>query len=325
MESWKAMVLGTDAVILMLVLFAAPQERWSANAGAAILVVTCMTAILVFGIPSIKMQLTVKSEHALAIVLAIPYLAVFITGGSGIKQFPTFAIWYILPAILMWISGKLENSTLSSLSLIGGAAMLWIGFDHRYTRELFEGYSDSYLFNSLWMAAVGLVACQGRILTNHSFDNGIFPTKQGAKIANIVTPIASLIIVPFGLLTGFLEWNPQIEVTGIFIGFIGIFLTISLQEELIFRGITLRELDLMAHQTTNPNFWKRMSLITISILFALTHWNNETKQYVFHYFFAAFIAGVAYGIAYRKGGMFGAMLSHTLVDWVWALLLKRVE
>lgn len=325
MNRWKEMVIGIDVVILLLILIAAPQDGFLATLGSSILVIVCMTSIIIFGIPTIRNQVKIRIEVIAAFVLWIPYLAIIATGGSGIEDFLVFALWYILPSILMVISKRVRNSVLSSAFLLSGAALLWIGFDHRYTSVLFKGYSDSYLFNALWMAAVGLASCQGMIQTDHEFDRGIYPTKEGVRIANIVTPIASVIIVPFGLLTGFLKWNPQFELSAIFIGFIGIFLTISLQEELIFRGIALRELDMMAARSTNPDFWRVASLLTISILFALTHWNNESKEYVWHYFFAAFVAGIGYAVAYRKGGMFAAMLSHTLVDWVWALLLKRIN
>ncbi len=323
MNSWKVAVLSVDTIILSLVLLVAPQRDFLANLGSGIIILVCMTAILTYGIPSIHEQTHLRPELILAMILGIPYLAVLFTGASGIGEFPMFLIWYLIPSFLMLLSGRIQNKWVSSLLLIGGAGMLWIGFDHRYTRVLFEGYSDDYLFNSIWMAAVALVSIDGKIQTNQAFDNGIYPTKEGTRIANIVTPIASLIIVPFGLVTGFLQWKPKIEATAVIVGFIGIFLTISLQEELIFRGITLRELDRLGENITNHKIWGRVSLVMVSILFSLTHWNNESNKYVWHYFFAAFIAGLAYGIAYRRGGMFGAMLSHTLVDWVWALLLKR--
>ena len=63
------------------------------------------------------------------------------------------------------------------------------------------------------------------------------------------------------------------------------------------------------------------SLTTMA--FAFTHWNNEQPEFIYHYFFAAFISGLAYVYAYKKAGLYSAMLSHTLVDWVWSLLLKR--
>jgi len=324
-QKWIATIGGIDLFIMLLVIFAAPQDSLSAIIGSSILVLTSMTVILLYGAviflsdganDNVNNDVNdLPRDIIVAITLLLPYSALLITGASGIQQFPLFLVWYLLPAVLLLIQNRMDSPYRIILVLLA-AALLWIGFDHRYTKYLFEGYSDSYIFNALWMAAVGLSGYSPRIKTETEFDRGVVPSKQGVKIANIVTPLASLIVIPFGLLTHFLRWNPQIDVVDIIIGFIGIFLTIALQEELIFRGIALRELDKFGK--TN------LSLIVVSALFALTHWNNETPQYVWHYFFAAFVAGIAYGIAYRKGGLFGAMLSHTLVDWVWAIFLKRV-
>ncbi len=325
MEKWIYAVIGTDIFVVVLVLVAAPQNTIAATIGSSILVLVCMSTILLYGIPALTSKTKFHDEVVFSIVLVIPYLSILVTGGSGLNQIHLFIVWYLFPSSIMMISHRLSNRLLRAAFLLSGAAILWIGFDHRYTRSLFEGYSDSYLFNALWMASVALVSCKGKILSGNTFDRGILPTKEGAKIANIATLIASVIIVPFGLLTGFLEWNLNIDPFFIVIGFIGIFLTISLQEELVFRGIALRELDVLAKNSVNQQTFMKVNLLVTSLLFALTHWNNETIQYVWHYFFAAFVAGIAYAVSYRKGGMFGAMLSHTLVDWFWALFLKRVD
>ena len=160
--------------------------------------------------------------------------------------------------------------------------------------------------------------------SENEYDKGMAPSIYGTKIANIATPIASIVVVPFGLLTGFLKWNPQeFNILVILVSFIGIYLTIALQEELVFRGLIQSELTNLRLAKDN-RYIEYGVIILVTIAFALTHWNNEVPAYVYHYFIAAFVAGLAYAISYKKGGLYAAMLSHTLVDWVWALFLKRV-
>ena len=322
MNKW--LIVGLTDVFVLLVAVAAIGPEGGELIGASILVLVSMTLILVYGVPFLRVE--VSREISSSIALFVPYAALLLTGASGLTELPVFLLWYLFPTVLFLAAGRAKDSYLSFLLTMVAAGFLWIGFDHRYTRDLFMNYKDSYVYNSLWMAAVGLSSYSAGILTDHGFDKGIAPTKKGSVVANVVTPLASLVVIPFGLVTGFLVWNPDITVSNVVIGFIGIYLTISIQEEMIFRGMILKQLDGIT-QEGDPSqslVANLLPLLTVSALFAATHWNNETPQYVWHYFFAAFVAGLGYGVAYRKGGMFAAILSHTLVDWIWALLLKRV-
>ncbi len=239
-----------------------------------------------------------------------------------------FLIWYTIPAILFnaELRGNDENRFIkysrpifSSFGLI----LLWIGFDHRYTSPLFEGLKGlSYLMNSLWIAhviSINFGYWVGVIQDENMHDSGITPSLEGAKIAFIHLNYASIVIVPFGLLTGFLVWNPiGFDPQEIIIGFIGIFLTVALQEELVFRsGLT----QLSDKVFTNKS--REIMLVVIAFGFGLTHWNNERPEFVVHYIFAATVAGIAYAFAYRKGWLFSAVLTHTMIDWIWKLFLTR--
>jgi membrane protease YdiL (CAAX protease family) len=66
-------------------------------------------------------------------------------------------------------------------------------------------------------------------------------------------------------------------------------------------------------------------MLISSLAFGIKHWNNvDALSMQITYVSLATIAGLGYGWAYKKSGnnLFAAILVHTLVDWVWKLLLS---
>lgn len=323
-------------LVVLIVIFAASQEQVLHTIVSSVLVFYWMMIVLLIGSPKLRSEfkenLSIHPLLNLLLVTVVPYLLIVVGGGTTLSTIIPFLLWYLLPGIFMILPEigqryeiKFLESKLAQTSLyVIGTALLWIGLDHRYSMILFDNWKDmSYLMNALWMASVVMATFglyKGIKIEKNDNDNGLVPTKHGGLISNIYTLMASAIVIPFGLLTGFLEYNPDIDIYNIVIGFIGIYLTVALQEELIFRGILFKETS--SHFEENSMMYYLMLIVT-TMAFAFTHWNNERPEFVYHYFFAAFISGLAYVYSYKKGGMYSAMLSHTLVDWVWLLLLKR--
>jgi membrane protease YdiL (CAAX protease family) len=324
--------------VVLVVNFAVPQDQFIHTIISSVLVFYWMAIIFVIGSPKLRSlyqeKLMIHPLFNLVLITLLPFLLIFVGGGTTGDGIVPFIIWYIIPACLLILPEiakkygyKYLNSKLGqTLLYVLGAGMLWIGFDHRHTTILFDNWEDmGYLMNSFWMASVGMATFglyRGIKVEKNELDLGLLPSKYGGLIANVYTLLASVVVISFGLLTGFLEWNPlEFDFFNVVIGFVGIYLTIALQEELIFRGILFKETS--SHFEENSMMYYLMLILT-TMAFAFTHWNNEQPEFVYHYFFAAFISGLAYVYSYKKAGMYSAMLSHTLVDWVWSLLLKRV-
>ncbi len=249
------------------------------------------------------------------------FLLVF-TG--GILNLDRILIWYLLPCIVLLFPKIISDARYKTILYVLGIILLWIGFDHRYTGGIFDAFEDlGYIMNSLWMACIGFVTYgigEGIHDKQNDMDRGLLPSMYASIVANKVTVMASVIIIPLDLLTSFLIWNPQeFDLFNIMISFVGIALTIGLQEEMVFRAVILKELGKHGEFVN----YQRVVLVLVSILFGLTHWNNTTSEYFLTYVITATIAGIAYGLSFRKAGLFSAILSHTLIDWFWALLLKR--
>ncbi len=239
-------------------------------------------------------------------------------------------LWYLVPiiALVLLISARRRASGGSRGAGkvvfavgVGASVVLFVGFDHRYTGVLFAGLEGmSYTINSLWVAAILLLVVRtlpgdGRQDLPLRFDRRAWLWAAIALGAIVVT------IVPAGLATGFLRFAPRLprdasDVVELVVAFLGIWLTIALPEELVARAVLQRGVARIAGR-----WW--VGLIVASVLFGAMHWNNAGPDYRWHYIGFASVAGVFYGAAYLKGGLGAAILAHTAVDWVWALLLKR--
>lgn len=132
--------------------------------------------------------------------------------------------------------------------------------------------------------------------------------------------LATLVVVPGGLLTGFLQWNPTGDALQVMGTFVGILLLVALPEELLFRGIMQ---NLLQKALGRP--WP--ALLLTSVIFGLSHFNNAAfpggpvPDWRFMVF--ATFSGIFYGRVYRQtGGIFPGALIHTVMNTTWFHLLR---
>ena len=240
--------VGVTCILVLLILIAVPQETAILSVAVVALSFLFLLPIIVFGNPYFHL----KFDHryvwfAPIYTVIIPIvLLLFFTG--EILLLEMIIIWYLFPCSILLLPKIIDDPRYKTVLYIIGASLLWIGFDHRYTTGIFGGFEDlGYTMNSFWMACIGFITYgieEGIFDKQNENDRGLVPSVYALKVSNKITPIASLIIIPIGLLTSFLIWNPvKFEIDLIVISFIGIAFTIGLQEEMIFRGIILKELD----------------------------------------------------------------------------------
>ena len=123
--------------------------------------------------------------------------------------------------------------------------------------------------------------------------------------------------VPIGIATEFLTLPhaPKANVMEMILVFIGIFLTVALPEEMVFRVVIQNGLE----DYFKPNH----AWIIASIFFGLVHWNNAATVFSkVVYCTLATVAGFFYGYAYKETrNILAPALTHTLVDWIWRFFL----
>jgi membrane protease YdiL (CAAX protease family) len=130
-----------------------------------------------------------------------------------------------------------------------------------------------------------------------------------------------IIIVPIGLYTDFFAFTSRIPDLGrIITGAIGIFFSIGLVEELLFRGIIH---NLIQKTIKSYNLGPQIALVISSVIFGAAHLNNLGGGDM-RYFFLATIAGYFYGLAFVKAGnIIPAALVHTFYDLTWVLFFSK--
>ena len=195
--------------------------------------------------------------------------------------------------------------------------LLWVPFDLRWWNELYSGPDGQYGYE-IWSVYVTGVALLGWGLCRRSPPLGIrLPRSRDVIVSFGALLILAALLIPPGLVTGFLRWNPTppdlFQGASLF-GLLA--LTVALPEELFFRSLL---------QTWCERWVGRrwFGLVLASVAFGLMHWNNRpdlAEKVV--YCALATVAGLGYGLSFRHGGLFAAVMCHTAVDWIRQVYLR---
>jgi membrane protease YdiL (CAAX protease family) len=242
-----------------------------------------------------------------------------------LSAFTSFLLWYVLPTVLFIIPICIPKTRFNFIFSIVSVLLFAIGFDNRYTEAAASGFvSMEYTFNALWVSSLILLLYSVQ-MKDYTKKVNWKPSIKKLLYPSVLSAGLVIISVPIGLATGFLTWSPSWPGFLLFIfSFIGIWLTIALPEELIARAVIQHQLteNVIDKEKNFYKYWRWIVLIVASIIFGASHWNNTSSEFIWVYILLASIAGIAYGYSWWKGGLFSAMLLHTLVDWIWALFFK---
>jgi membrane protease YdiL (CAAX protease family) len=227
----------------------------------------------------------------------------------------------IFAAIVFAVIGVLKQAKNQEFALTWTDLMLWIilwiPFDLRWYMGMLPAASDSYAWWSVAISVIGIIGWNG--YRGAGIGYNLVPKFKDLRVVLVAMALIMVLVVPPGLLTGFLTFSipESYNISKLVFQFVGLFLTVALPEELFFRGILLGGLEKIFSRKWIP-------LVVSSLAFGLMHWNNvNTLSTQITYVSLAAVAGLGYGWAYRKSGnnLLAAILVHTLVDWVWKLLL----
>jgi membrane protease YdiL (CAAX protease family) len=193
--------------------------------------------------------------------------------------------------------------------------LLWIPFDLRWSMGM-----HPLLGYTWWAMAISVIAVIGW----HGYRNAdvgfnLVPKFKDLYVTLLALLMIMVVVVPAGLITGFLTFAvpEKFNVAKSAAHFVGLFLTVALPEELFFRGLLLRGLEKVSSKKWVP-------MVVSSLAFGLMHWNNVSGlDTQITYVILAALAGLGYAWAYKKSGnnLLAAILTHTLVDWIWRLVL----
>lgn len=238
----------------------------------------------------------------LAIAAAIALYSA-VTGLPVMPRALAYAAYLMLPAVIL---GLPYGAPPSPVRVLAAAVALWLPIEFNVLPSLplppggFRGAPLAALACGLFLC---LVACPV---------DGIGYTfrlrRREFAIALLATGVYAFAGLPIGLATGFLEWQPRIDVVSVLVVPLAIYLVTAVPEEFLFRGLI---------QNALARSIGRAALPVASVIFGLAHLPDP------RYVLLATLAGLAYGWVYaRTGRITASAVTHALVDWIWVLLLR---
>lgn len=307
-EWWPALFLFLFA---MAVFFAREPRRAgevaTLGAGALFAVLTGLT--LALSVTPFRERLRTRS-HAinmlaapLAITAAIAICCVVI-GLPVAPRAAAFAAYLTIPAVLVCVG---RDRMPDAIRVLAAAIVLWLPIEFNLLPQLRLPPPDGLRAAPFAALAAGLylflVACP---LDGIGYTFRL--SRRDLRLALSATAVYAILGVPIGLATGFLDWNPRLDVVRLAVAPIAIYLATGVPEEFLFRGLI---------QNTLERSIGRAALPIASIIFGLAHLPD------LRYVLLATLAGVAYGWVYQRTRRITASaVTHALVDWIWVLLLR---
>jgi len=253
-------------------------------------------------------------------LLVVPYLVISIPGGSFNWR---IAVAFVVIAILS--TAALQRSVSSAAGngwdfvvLASVGIMVDLGL---WNSSSFWGAPGS----SIWPPGMGGfpklmmvdLVLYGYLVVKPMDGIGydLIPTSTDVKIGLREALFYTPIVVPVGLLLGFLHFHRTMpQAFMIPVSWIFTFIFVALPEELFFRGLIQNMF--ARHMGRNAALW------TASITFGLSHF-NKPSIFNWRYVLLATIAGLFYGRAWREQRrLFASSITHATVDTIWSLWFR---
>ncbi len=195
------------------------------------------------------------------------------------------------------------------------AAMLSLGLpvSAGWLQGIWVWPEDIYIFRPIFCVCVGAYAF---LVVRNLKDAGfkLLP-KKGDLTEGSINFIAFFILaIPLGLALQFIHPHMRsVSVPGFAADYLGVYLTVAIPEEFLFRGILQ---NLLVKTFKSPHHGK-YGLIVASVIFGLSHFHHAPVPN-WRYAIMATVAGVFYGNAWRvRKRTSSSAFTHAMVDTVW--------
>jgi membrane protease YdiL (CAAX protease family) len=300
-EWWPAIVLFLFAMAVFIAREASTlREVTTLGAGALFAGLTGLTMALSVTACRERLSTRWQAVNMLAAPLTITAAIAICCAVIGLPVVPraaAFGAYLTIPAVLV-CAGRRGPPGL--VRLLAAAIILWLPIEFSLLPPLRLPPPDGLRAAPFAALAVGLylflVACP-----LHRIGYTFQLSRRDLRVAVIATAAFSVVGLPIGLATGFLEWNPRPDVIRLAVAPIAIYLATGVPEEFLFRGLIQNALERAIGRAALP----------------LAHLPD------LRYVLLATLAGLAYGWVYQATRRITASaVTHALVDWIWVLLLR---
>jgi len=163
----------------------------------------------------------------------------------------------------------------------------------------------------------------GVFLKMPGFGYRLVPSWWDLVITALICVILAALVIPLGLVSGFLHFGSAQPVTFASIASLWIenVISVAMTEEFLFRVVIMNGINQLY-----PTRYGWLGNLLSSVFFGLMHLPRESGDLVAQTLYAlfAFVCGIGYGAAYTLSGnnIFSPMLTHSLVDAVWSFALQ---
>lgn len=251
---------------------------------------------------------------ALPCLLVIPYLIYALgTGTFSLVAFGKLVAYIAVPTAFLWPDRVHSHERLGWRDV---AAMLALAVPvaAHWLEGIWTWPQNLYVFRPIYCVLVGGYGFM--VLRNLDGVGYRLVWRRediGQALMNLVG--FALPAIPLGIVMGFLHphSNPSLSAGRFVLEFVGIYLTVAIPEEFLFRGV-LQNLLTRSIQAGPPGLY---GLLITSVVFGLAHLHHAPFPN-WRYAILATLAGVFYGNTFRmRQRLCASGLTHALVDTIW--------
>ncbi len=246
-------------------------------------------------------------------LLLVPYfIFAFGTGTFSVLGAGKLAA-YIAAPVLLLAPDRLREATRAGWRDFAAMLALGVPVGAHWLNGIWMWPQDLYFFRPLYSVCVGAYAFLViRNLEGVGYKLTVGLKDTGQALIHFVG--FAIVCIPLGIALRFLHPHAgPVSPWAIGFQFIGIYLTIAIPEELLFRGI-LQNFLVKSLRSERRELY---GLLIASVVFGAAHLHHAPVPN-WRYMILATIAGIFYGNVYRtRKRVSASALTHTLVDTAW--------
>ena len=269
--------------------------------------------------PSFVKQLRTWAVGSLAAAVAMPLLLLvpYFVVAFGTRTFSWLGlaklVAYILVPVLLLLPHRFHRA--DRVGWRDFAAMLALAFPVAagWLKGIWRWPEDLYAFRPVYSVLVGVYAFV--VIRNLEGVGYRLIPRKGDLLDGLANLLGfSVLGIPLGLALNFIHFRAEgVSILSFMAQFVGIYLTIAIPEELLFRGV-LQNFLVKSFRGPRQGVY---GVAIASVIFGLSHLHHAPVPN-WRYAILATLAGLFYGNAYRtRQRLCASALTHALVDTMW--------
>ncbi len=278
-----------------------------------------LAAYVALASPGFVKQLRHEALHSVWVALGTPFLLLtsyfifaFGTGTFSLSATGKLAAYIAVPTLLL-LPDRLRRADRAGWRDFAAILALGLPVSAGWLAGIWTWPQELYFFRPIFCVCLGGYAFMVvRGLEGVGYRLGF---RKGDVIDGLSNFAAFVLLgIPLGYFLGFIHFRPAaVPLADFAFQLFGIYLTIAIPEELLFRGILQNFLTKSISRRRGGVY----ALVVASVVFGASHLHHPPVPN-WKYGIMATLAGVFYGNAYRaRQRLSASALTHTLVDTTW--------